>query len=43
MDEEGIKFVSDIFEEFIIAGHGCACTLITPDMMVVAKMLSVPV
>ncbi len=43
MNEEGITFISDIFEDLVVAGHGCSCTLITPEMTVVAKMLRVPV
>jgi hypothetical protein len=43
MDEEGIKFVSDIFKELVIIGHSCSCTYITEDMLIIAKMIIVQV
>ena len=43
MNEESINFVSDIFKDLVVTGHGCACTFISDDMMFVAKQLIVQV
>ena len=39
VNEGSINFVSDIFKDIVVTGHGCACTYITSEMMIVAKMI----
>lgn len=41
MNDEGIKFISDIFENLIITGGGCSCTVITPDYTFIAGVLKI--
>ena len=43
MKEEEIKFVSDIFESFVLAGSSCLCTYMEGELLLVSKVLSVQV
>lgn len=43
VNEGSINFVSDVFKDLVVTGHGCACTFISDDMMFVAKQIKVQV
>lgn len=43
MKEKEIKFISDIFESFVVAGSSCLCTYMEDNFLLVSKVLSVQV
>ncbi len=43
VNEGSINFVSDIFKDIVVTGHGCACTYISDEMRIIAKMISTQV